>query len=133
MLETLSTANMNDRQRVWFYAEFPRLSKNEAVGALLAFFLGGFGIHKFYLGENGLGILYLLFSWTGIPWIISFVECFFMPGRVRAYNAGQAQGLAAAILSAAKAAAYHCTACGKLVDTGAVFCKHCGAAMTQAV
>jgi len=41
---------------------------------LLAFFLGGIGAHKFYLGRVGQGILYLLFCWTFIPAIIAFVE-----------------------------------------------------------
>lgn len=48
--------------------------KNKIVAALLAFFLGGLGIHKFYLGENGMGILYLLFCWTFIPGVIAFFE-----------------------------------------------------------
>lgn len=48
--------------------------KNKIAAALLAFFLGGFGIHKFYLGQVGLGILYLLFCWTFIPAIIAFIE-----------------------------------------------------------
>ncbi|MBX9704718.1 MAG: NINE protein, partial [Gammaproteobacteria bacterium] len=34
--------------------------RNRIVAALLAIFLGGFGIHKFYLGKTGQGILYLL-------------------------------------------------------------------------
>ena len=41
---------------------------------LLAFFLGGIGIHKFYAGKTGAGILYLIFCWSGIPVIISFIE-----------------------------------------------------------
>lgn len=48
--------------------------KNKTVAALLAFFLGGLGIHKFYLGENVAGILYLLFFWTFIPGLIAFFE-----------------------------------------------------------
>lgn len=48
--------------------------KSKAVAALLAFFLGGFGVHKFYLGEVGLGILYLLFCWTFIPALIALIE-----------------------------------------------------------
>lgn len=48
--------------------------KNRVAAALLALFLGGFGVHKFYLGQIGLGILYLLFSWTFIPAIIALVE-----------------------------------------------------------
>lgn len=48
--------------------------KSRIVAAILAFFLGGFGIHKFYLGRVGQGILYLLFCWTSIPSIIAFIE-----------------------------------------------------------
>jgi TM2 domain-containing membrane protein YozV len=49
--------------------------KNKIIAALLAFFVGGLGIHKFYLGENGAGLLYLLFFWTPIPWVVAFFEC----------------------------------------------------------
>ena len=48
--------------------------KNKFLAALLAFFLGAFGIHKFYLGENFGGILYFLFSWTFIPAILAFFD-----------------------------------------------------------
>lgn len=44
------------------------------AAALFAFFLGGFGVHKFYLGKTGQGILYLLFIWTGLPSIIGIIE-----------------------------------------------------------
>ena len=47
---------------------------NRVVAALLALFLGGLGIHKFYCKKTGLGILYLLFVWTFIPALIAFVE-----------------------------------------------------------
>jgi TM2 domain-containing membrane protein YozV len=49
--------------------------KDKTVAALLALFIGWAGIHKFYLGESGAGIIYLLFFWTGIPAFIGFVEC----------------------------------------------------------
>ena len=48
--------------------------KNKTTAGLLAIFLGGLGIHKFYLGQNGLGILYLIFVWTFIPAIIALVD-----------------------------------------------------------
>ena len=41
---------------------------------LWCFFLGAFGAHKFYLGQSGWGIVYLLFFWTGIPSIAAFIE-----------------------------------------------------------
>jgi len=80
-----------------FHMHFESVRRDEVVGVLLALFLGCFGVHHFYLGRVGLGVLYLCFSWTGIPAILGVIECFFMPGRVRAYNAVQAAGLAAAL------------------------------------
>ena len=48
--------------------------KSKVAAGLLAIFLGGLGIHKFYLGRPGMGILYLLFCWTYIPEIIGVIE-----------------------------------------------------------
>lgn len=48
--------------------------KDKNTAAILAFFLGGIGLHKFYLGQIGSGIVYLAFSWTAIPLFISFIE-----------------------------------------------------------
>lgn len=47
---------------------------NKIAYCLIAFFLGGIGVHKFYAEKIGLGILYLLFCWTAIPAVIAFVE-----------------------------------------------------------
>lgn len=47
---------------------------NKIVYCVLAFLLGGLGIHKFYAGRTGKGILYILFCWTGIPNIIALIE-----------------------------------------------------------
>ena len=49
-------------------------TKSRITAALLAFFLGGFGVHKFYLGNIMLGLLYLVFFWTFIPAVIAFIE-----------------------------------------------------------
>lgn len=48
--------------------------RSKTTAVILAFFLGGFGIHRFYLGQTGLGIVYLLFSWTLIPCFIAFID-----------------------------------------------------------
>lgn len=48
--------------------------KDKTTAAILAWFLGGLGIHRFYLGENGAGIMYLLFCWTFIPGVIAIFE-----------------------------------------------------------
>ena len=47
---------------------------DNVVGAILAIFLGDFGIHHFYTGDTKHGILHLVFFWTGIPGIIGFIE-----------------------------------------------------------
>ena len=51
-----------------------RTGKTKLVASLLALFLGGLGVHKFYMGDTVLGIIYLVFFWTFIPAIIAFFE-----------------------------------------------------------
>ena len=48
--------------------------KSRITTALLALFLGGIGVHKFYLGQVGLGVIYLSSCWTLIPALIGFIE-----------------------------------------------------------
>ena len=48
--------------------------RNKPTAALLAIFLGGLGVHKFYLGKGAQGILYLIFCWTFVPAIIALIE-----------------------------------------------------------
>jgi TM2 domain-containing membrane protein YozV len=141
-----------------FYQQYEQARRDEVVGILLALFLGGFGIHHFYLRRTGLGILYACFCWTPFPWVLGFIECFFMPGRVREFNAIQAAGIAAALgismpaygqpinvtvnvppggnAPAASASAIvqpgtlmACGKCGKTNAAGAKFCSGCGAAL----
>lgn len=127
--DPIYTANMNPQQRAWFYAEYEQARRDEVVGVLLALFLGCFGVHHFYLRRNGLGVLYLLFFWTGITAILGFIECFLMPGRVREYNGVQATNIASHILSVPNAfnvSTLHCAVCGVPVGADAVFCSNCG-------
>lgn len=56
------------------YTQASSKGKSRIAAALLAFFFGWIGIHKFYLGQVGLGFLYLIFCWTGIPAFIAFIE-----------------------------------------------------------
>ena len=51
-----------------------RRNPDRVVAGIFGILLGGFGIHKFYLGKVGQGILYLLFCWTIIPSIIGLIE-----------------------------------------------------------
>lgn len=48
--------------------------KNKITAGILAILLGWCGVHKFYLGKSSVGVLYLLFCWTGIPAIAGFIE-----------------------------------------------------------
>lgn len=68
--------------------------KSQSVATLLAAFLGGIGIHRFYLGKTISGIFYLIFCWTGIPGLIAFIETLVMAftsqqNWARAHNNGQ--------------------------------------------
>ena len=78
--------------------------KSTGVAYLLWFFLGWLGIHKFYLNQTGLGILYLVLNlggWAavitvlgmiiGVPrlivWaILMIIDIFLIPDRVNQMN-----------------------------------------------
>lgn len=145
-----TTAYANPNAQAIFYQQYEAVRRDEVVGILLALFLGTFGVHHFYLRRTGLGILYCLFFWTGIPSFLGFIECFFMPGRVREFNAIQAAGIAAALGMAAPpipwpinvninmppvpggvpipqpATLAACPRCQTTNVTGARFCSSCG-------
>lgn len=46
--------------------------KDKNVAGILALFFGWLGIHRFYLGQIGLGIVYLFFFW--ISWIVALID-----------------------------------------------------------
>ena len=84
---------LSENEKNTFNYKFERQKKTVSSGVLLALFLGGFGIHKFWLGEIVLGVLYLLFCWTFIPTIIALIECLFMKNTVNNFNYKLAQDI----------------------------------------
>ena len=76
-------------------------AKDTAVAYLLLIFLGGLGIHRFYLGHTGSAVAMLLlyiigaattwlivgFLLLGAVWIWQIVDLFLMPAMVRERNA----------------------------------------------
>lgn len=60
---------------------------NKVTYVVFAILLGNIGVHKFYAGYTGQGILYVLFCWTGIPWVIAVVE-----GIVAAFKPADTNG-----------------------------------------
>ena len=53
------------------------MTVNKGIYIGLCFLLGGLGIHKFYAGKWFQGLLYVAFSWTGIPVIIALIDLLF--------------------------------------------------------
>ena len=140
----MATSPYPDAQAI-FYQQYESVRRDEVVGLLLALFLGSFGAHHFYMRRTGLGILYCCFCWTGITSILGFIECFFMPGRVREFNAIQAAGIAAMLgiqipgwgspinpavnAPAQSNALAACPRCQRANPPEARFCSSCGAGL----
>lgn len=53
-----------------------RPARNKIVAALLAFFLGVFGVHRFYLGRTGSGIVMLVLTCTLVGAIVTGIWAF---------------------------------------------------------
>jgi len=78
-------------------SEMEKHKKSTAVAYLLLFFLGSFGIHKFYLSNTMMGILYLVlfilgaatstigigFLFFAILGILLLVDLFTIPRQIR--------------------------------------------------
>lgn len=77
------TINAEDAESIYLQQSSVSGEKSKIVAGLLAFFLGGFGVHKFYLGCTTSGIIMLVvflfgFIIIGIPSLIialiAFIE-----------------------------------------------------------
>ena len=54
-----------------------REPKSRPLAIVLALLLGGFGIHRFYVGPISWGVAYLIFFWTGIPGFLGWLEAIY--------------------------------------------------------
>lgn len=62
------------------------MGKNKAIFVLLAVLVGWLGIHRMYLGtpfDLTLGIIYMLFWWTGLPLVLALLEAIYFSLIVR--------------------------------------------------
>ncbi len=89
--------SMSPQEQAVFSSEFNAVRKSPLVGTLLCIFLGGFGAHRFYMGDVLYGLLYLAFCWTFIPAIVALAESFAMGGRVEEANDESAKEIAEGI------------------------------------
>lgn len=60
--------------KVKSYAALYPHTCNKALYIATALLFGAFGVHKFCAGRVWWGVLYFLFSWTGIPFVVGIVE-----------------------------------------------------------
>lgn len=94
MLYAQILQSLPQEKQMLFMMQFNSTKKNPSTAVLLSLFLGGLGVHKFYMGQTGLGILYLIFCWTYIPAIVGFVEALTITGQVGKYNQQKAMEIA---------------------------------------
>ena len=99
--------------------------KNKWDAILYAAWLGGFGVHHFYVGNKRAGYAYLALCWTLIPFFLGWiqaVEWLFTPRRVfESENLGEPW-------SPDPTPDTHviCPDCRDFVKKAAVKCPHCG-------
>lgn len=117
-------------------------TKSKTVAIVLALFLGDIGIHKFYLGQAGQGILYLLLCWTFIPVVLSIIDIIiyltmseelFQTKYGRGYVANPqqmyqqpSQPQFSQAQTNTQSRFVFCPSCGTKVEVGTKFCTNCG-------
>jgi len=92
--------------------------KLKGPAIVLALFLGGFGGHKFYLGQTGMGVLYLVFFWTLIPACAAVIELILlaiMPEQTfhQRFNGASSEPMRA------------CPFCAEQIKVAATTCRFC--------
>ena len=104
---------------------------NRTTAGLLALFLGGIGIHKFYLNRPIQGFLYLIFCWTFIPAVVAFLEAisyfsYSDSSWNKVYNNVDTPTPQVATANVVSREQKTCPDCAEFVLAEAKKCKHCG-------
>lgn len=73
-IPNIETPNVVINNQYSQYSTIPVSTKSKSTAGILAILLGSFGAHKFYLSNAGMGILYLIFCWTGVPGVVGIIE-----------------------------------------------------------
>jgi len=63
--------NLSDRERAVLRAELEKHRKSKTLAYVLWLVVGMLGIHKFYVGKVGMGILYLVLGAVGLGSVVS--------------------------------------------------------------
>ena len=86
-VEQSHAARLTYTQRKLIEQRITNEKPSTGAAYLLCFFLGGFGIHRFYLGQKGTGAVMLILGITIMGLIISglwaFIDLFLIPGIIR--------------------------------------------------
>jgi len=105
--------------------------KSRTTAGMLALFLGGLGVHRFYLDKWVTGLLYLIFCWTFVPAVIALIEAirfFAMSDASFAKSYGGTVTLVtpSGVVVATPETHVKCPDCRELVIKDARKCRHCG-------
>lgn len=103
--------------------------KSRTTAAILAIFLGGLGLHRFYLDKWITGLIYLVFCWTFIPAFLGLFEgIYYFMLNDSEFNATHNPGLISVRTTESFSADTHkkCPDCAEWIRKEARVCKHCG-------
>ena len=71
----LATARSGDKRDMLRSIRYDYSPKSRIAALLMCIFLGEFGVHYFYVGKIGMGLLYLFtFGFFGIGWFIDIIR-----------------------------------------------------------
>lgn len=70
----INKTGINDLDEYYYEEIDGKAVVNKWIYVVLAFVMGSFGVHKFYSKKIGMGVLYFLFFWTGIPALVGVIE-----------------------------------------------------------